>query len=159
MVSLESCQRRADSRIFRRMLITVSQLTQRMTCWGWKQPSRADSAVPIWNMVMQLGIECSNLNCQMIQEWLDGVLISTEPWAKDSACGQPLCPVPLEICSHLLVITLTLNSLSVLTRLCLWVLPILFQSKWDNETVYLKPYKHHCLIFSNPAHFKCTKSQ
>lgn len=153
MAFLEYSQRRADNEVFRRMLITVSQLAQRMASWGWKHLSCADSAVPI------LASSGSDLNCQMIQEWLDMVLISTEPQAKDSGCGQSLCPVPLEICSHLFFITLTLNSLSVLTRLCLWVFPILFQSKWDNEAVCLKPYKHYCLIFFNPAHFKCTKSQ
>lgn len=114
---------------------------------------------PSETWLFNLALGGSNINCQMIQEWLDMVLISTEPRAKDSGCGQPLSPVPLEICSHLLFMALTLNSISVLTRLCLWVLPILFQSKWDNEAVYLKPYKHYCLIFFNPAHFKRNKSQ
>lgn len=153
MASLGCCQRRSDSRIFRRMLITVSQLTQKDELLGMK------ATCPFEIQSCNLALSGSNLNCQMIQEWLDMVLISTEPWAKDSGCGQPLCSVPLEICSHLLFITLTLNTLSIVTRLCLWVLPSLFQSKWDNEAAYLKPHKHCCLIFFNPAHFKCNKSQ
>lgn len=80
-------------------------------------------------MVMQPGIEQLKSKLPDDPGMVGHVVNEHRAMSQGLAVDSQLCPVPLEICSHLLFITLALNSLSVLTRLCLRVLPILFQSK------------------------------